>query len=129
MRIDYEQILKVRKLNSLLFLQNLTTIYHSSRLYVSHFSEPIKDILKLLEKACNSADRRSLGFSAAEVAYGLSHVATNDGNKKTVCINASWTLSYEKKKKRRSCRIQEQSNIMYPIIMQKYKTIKYKINK
>ena len=57
--------------------------------YVSHFSEPIKDILKLLEKACNSADRRSLGFSAAEVAYGLSHVATNDGNKKTVCLNAS----------------------------------------
>ncbi|XP_074615176.1 uncharacterized protein LOC141874718 isoform X1 [Acropora palmata] len=46
--------------------------------------EPIKDILKLLEKACNSADRRSLGFSAAEVAYGLSHVATNDGNKKTI---------------------------------------------
>ncbi|XP_015764482.1 PREDICTED: uncharacterized protein LOC107343429 [Acropora digitifera] len=46
--------------------------------------EPIKDILKLLEKACNSADRRSLGFSAAEGAYGLSHVATNDGNKKTI---------------------------------------------
>ena len=47
-------------------------------------SEPIKDILKLLEKATNSADRRSLGFSAAEIAYGLSHVATNDGNKKMV---------------------------------------------
>ena len=49
-----------------------------------HFSEPIKDILKLLEKASHSADRRSLGFSAAEIAYGLSHVATNDGNKKMV---------------------------------------------
>ena len=47
-------------------------------------SEPIKDILKLLEKAANSADRRRLGFTAAEIAYGLSHVATNDGNKKMV---------------------------------------------
>lgn len=46
--------------------------------------EPIKDILKLLGKACNSANRRSLGFSAAEIAYGLSHVATNDGNKQMI---------------------------------------------
>ncbi|XP_067030746.1 uncharacterized protein [Acropora muricata] len=46
--------------------------------------EPIKDILKLLEKACNSADRRYLGFSAAEIADGLSYVATNDGNKKMI---------------------------------------------
>lgn len=49
-----------------------------------YFSEPIKDILKLLDKASHSADRHSLGFSAAEIAYGLSHVATNDGNKKMV---------------------------------------------
>ena len=51
---------------------------------VQFVSEPIKDILKLLEKATNSADRRSLGFSAVEIAYGLSHVATIDGNKKMV---------------------------------------------
>lgn len=60
-------------------------VYHISRharsLYVS---EPIKDILELLKKASNSADRRSLGFSAAEIAFGISHVATNDGNKKMV---------------------------------------------
>lgn len=47
-------------------------------------SEPIKDILKLLDKASHSANRRSLGFSAAEIAYGLMHVATNDGNKRMV---------------------------------------------
>ena len=46
--------------------------------------EPIKDILKLLEKASHSANRRSLGFSAAEIALGLMHVATNDGNKRLV---------------------------------------------
>ncbi|XP_078359598.1 uncharacterized protein LOC144644064 isoform X1 [Oculina patagonica] len=46
--------------------------------------EPIKDILKLLDKASHSADRRSLGFSATEIALGLMHVATNDGNKRMI---------------------------------------------
>ncbi|XP_067030823.1 uncharacterized protein [Acropora muricata] len=46
--------------------------------------EPIKDLLKLLEGACNSSDRRSVGYSATEIAYGLSYVASNDGNKKMI---------------------------------------------
>ncbi|XP_044170071.1 uncharacterized protein LOC122954105 [Acropora millepora] len=46
--------------------------------------EPIKDLLKLLEGACNSDDRRSGGYSATEIAYGLSYVASNDRNKKMI---------------------------------------------
>ena len=67
-------------------IHNLSTfLYMLTNIFAVQFvSEPIKDILKLLEKATNSANRRSLGFSAAEIAYGLSHVATNDGNKKMV---------------------------------------------
>ena len=67
-------------------IHNLSTfLYMLTNIFAVQFvSEPIKDILKLLEKATNSANRRSLGFSAAEIAYGLSHVATNDGNKKIV---------------------------------------------
>ncbi|XP_015780024.1 PREDICTED: uncharacterized protein LOC107357902 isoform X3 [Acropora digitifera] len=48
------------------------------------FSEPIKDLLKLLEGACNSYDRRCQGFSATEIAQGLSFVARNDSNKRMI---------------------------------------------
>ncbi|KAK2566761.1 hypothetical protein P5673_009438 [Acropora cervicornis] len=46
--------------------------------------EAIKDLLELLEGACNSNTRRSLGFSAEEIAYGLRYVASHDGNKKMI---------------------------------------------
>ncbi|XP_015780019.1 PREDICTED: uncharacterized protein LOC107357901 [Acropora digitifera] len=46
--------------------------------------EPINYLLELLKDACNCDDRRSLGYSAAEIAHGLSYVATNDENKKMI---------------------------------------------
>lgn len=72
----------VYRMTSLLCLAYLVDEKNNHLIMASE--EPIKDILNLLEKASNSADRRSLGFSAAEIAYGLSHVATNDGNKKMI---------------------------------------------
>ncbi|XP_044170066.1 uncharacterized protein LOC122954100 [Acropora millepora] len=46
--------------------------------------ELIKDLLKLLEGACNSDARRCQGFSAAGIAVGLSYLASNDGNKRMI---------------------------------------------
>ena len=39
-------------------------------------------IITMLDEACHSEDRRSNGYSAKELAEGLSHLAINDTNKK-----------------------------------------------
>ena len=41
-------------------------------------------IVKMLNEACQSEDRRYSGFSAKELAEGLSHLAINDTNKKVL---------------------------------------------
>lgn len=72
----------VYRMTSLLTLAYLVDEKNNHLIMASE--EPIKDILKLLDKASHSANRRSLGFSAAEIASGLMHVATNDGNKRMI---------------------------------------------
>ncbi|KAL9981613.1 hypothetical protein ACROYT_G010339 [Oculina patagonica] len=46
-------------------------------------------IVTILNKACQSEDRRCDGFSAKELAEGLSHLAINDNNKKTLGNNGA----------------------------------------
>ncbi|XP_067056443.1 uncharacterized protein [Acropora muricata] len=46
--------------------------------------EPIKDVLKLLEGACNSDDRRCQGFSVTGIVIGLGYIARNDRNKRMI---------------------------------------------
>lgn len=75
----------VYRMTSLLTLAYLVDEKNNHLIMASE--EPIKDILKLLDKASHSANRRSLGFSAAEIAYGLMHVATNDGNKRMIGLH------------------------------------------
>lgn len=74
--------LPVYRMTALLALAYLVDEKNNHLIMASE--EPIKDILKLLDKASHSANRRSLGFSAAEIACGLMHVATNDENKRLI---------------------------------------------
>ncbi|XP_067030956.1 uncharacterized protein [Acropora muricata] len=78
----YETQFPTHRMTALLCLAYL--VDEENNHLIKATEESIKDILKLLEKACNCADRSYLGFSAAELAYGLSYVATNDGNKKMI---------------------------------------------
>ena len=48
--------------------------------------EPIKFIIRALERASSSEIRRYLGFSAAELADGLIQISINDENKKKVLL-------------------------------------------
>ena len=45
---------------------------------------PIKFLTSLLKKALGVGRHRYLGFSASELAEGLTQIAVNDNNKKTV---------------------------------------------
>lgn len=45
---------------------------------------PIKFLIKLLVRALSIENHRHLGFSAAELAEGLTQIAVNDNNKKTI---------------------------------------------
>ncbi|XP_067054111.1 uncharacterized protein [Acropora muricata] len=45
---------------------------------------PIKFLIKLLVRALSTENHRHLGFSAAELAEGLTQIAVNDNNKKTI---------------------------------------------
>lgn len=47
-------------------------------------SEPIKFIIGMLEKATKSSTRDYLGFSASDVADGISKLAVNESNSKQV---------------------------------------------
>ncbi|XP_015753418.1 PREDICTED: uncharacterized protein LOC107333164 isoform X7 [Acropora digitifera] len=78
----YETQFPTHRMTALLCLAYL--VDEENNHLIKATKEPITDILKLLEKACNSPDRSYLGFSAAEIAYDLSYVATNDGNKKMI---------------------------------------------
>lgn len=49
-----------------------------------YFSEPIKFIIEMLEKATKSSTRDYLGFSASDVASGISKLAVNESNSKQV---------------------------------------------
>lgn len=49
-----------------------------------YFSEPIKFIIEMLEKATKSSTRDYLGFSASDVAGGISKLAVNESNSKQV---------------------------------------------
>ena len=49
-----------------------------------YLSGPIKFLIKLLVRALSTENHRHLGFSAAELAEGLTQIAVNDNNKKTV---------------------------------------------
>ena len=49
-------------------------------------SGPIKFLTRLLRKAVDSNHHRYLGFAARELAQGLTRVAVNDNNKKTVML-------------------------------------------
>ena len=46
-------------------------------------------IITMLHEACQSEDRRFIGFSAEELAEGLSHLAINDNNKKILGQNGA----------------------------------------
>lgn len=46
--------------------------------------DPIKFLIKLLVRALSTENHRHLGFSAAELAEGLTQIAVNDNNKKTI---------------------------------------------
>ena len=56
-----------------------------------HFliSEPIKFLTSILKKAIGSSTHRYLGLSASELAEGLTQIAVNDNNKKTVKCSPS----------------------------------------
>ncbi|KAL9979634.1 hypothetical protein ACROYT_G017319 [Oculina patagonica] len=45
---------------------------------------PIKFLTSLLERSLKVSNRRYIGFSAAELAEGLTQIAVNDKNKKTI---------------------------------------------
>ena len=45
---------------------------------------PIKFLTNALDKSLKFSHHRYLGFSAAELAEGLTQIAVNDSNKKTV---------------------------------------------
>lgn len=49
-----------------------------------YFSEPIKFIIEMLEKATKSSTRDYLGFSASDVAGGMSKLAVKESNSKQV---------------------------------------------
>ena len=49
-------------------------------------SGPIKFLTRLLRKAVDTTYHRYLGFAARQLALGLTRVAVNDNNKKTVML-------------------------------------------
>ncbi|KAL9981622.1 hypothetical protein ACROYT_G010348 [Oculina patagonica] len=49
----------------------------------------LRFIVTMLNEACQSEDRRYDGYSAKELAEGLSHLAINDNNKKTLGNNGA----------------------------------------
>ena len=48
-------------------------------------SGPIKFLISILNKSLRMVRHRYFGFSSAELAEGLTQIAVNDNNKKTVC--------------------------------------------
>ena len=61
------------------------TGYQFTPLFVSYaISGPIKFLTSILKKAIGSSTHRYLGLSASELAEGLTQIAGNDNNKKTV---------------------------------------------
>lgn len=48
------------------------------------FSGPIKFLTSLLERSLKTSSHRYIGFSSSELAEGLTQIAVNDSNKKTV---------------------------------------------
>ncbi|KAJ7380759.1 hypothetical protein OS493_007137 [Desmophyllum pertusum] len=89
--------------------------------------EPIKFLTSILKKAIGSSTHRYLGLSAAELAEGLTQIAVNDNNKKTIAqcgaipilvkmlqnakgdeerlnaCNTLWTLAFDKENKNEIC--------------------------
>ena len=49
-----------------------------------HISGPIKFLTSLLQRSLKNSNHRYLGFSSSELAEGLTQIAVNDNNKKTV---------------------------------------------
>ena len=76
----------------------------NSRYFVYYaISEPIKFLTSILKKAIGSSTHRYLGLSASELAEGLTQIAVNDNNKKTVkrstflqmvCLVGAWYTDY-----------------------------------
>ena len=53
-------------------------------------SGPIKFLIRLLKKSLGMVRHKYFGFSSAELAEGLTQIAVNDNNKKTVCQACSF---------------------------------------
>ena len=77
-----------------LFSRSCTEIQVPCIKRLSFISGPIKFLTSLLKKAMGTAYHRYLGFAARELAEGLTQIAVNDNNKKTVRTLFSTSLCY-----------------------------------
>lgn len=74
-----------------MFLLTRLTAPESPRFFVyrilsyTSISGPIKFLIRLLKKSLGMVRHKYFGFSSAELAEGLTQIAVNDNNKKTVC--------------------------------------------
>ena len=73
---------KVRTIAALSLLTLAYVVDENTNHLISADKNLLRFIIILLDEAWQSEDRHSNGFSAKELAGGLSHLAVNDGNKK-----------------------------------------------
>ncbi|XP_015753413.1 PREDICTED: uncharacterized protein LOC107333164 isoform X2 [Acropora digitifera] len=78
----YETQFPTHRMTALLCLAYL--VDEENNHLIKATKEPIKDLLKLLEEACNSDDRRCQGFSVTGIVVGLSYFVRNDRNKRMI---------------------------------------------
>ena len=76
-----------------MLLRKLNQQFINSRYFLYYaISEPIKFLTSILKKAIGTSTHRYLGLSASELAEGLTQIAVNDNNKKTVkCSSVVWS--------------------------------------